>query len=420
MRARMLQFFRSAISLLPTLAVLGVLGVLAIVGHLTKWKITEVTALWKASTSADQPVTRSNGDKQRTETSGLRFESMEVMQKSGIKTVTVTKRLMSRSVVANGIIDYDRTRMAQLSTRAPGTVWKVYKRVGEPVRKGEILGLVDAVEVGRAKGEFLQALRMLQLKTDNLERQKRAHESGAVPERMLRESEAAVAEARIRLFSAQQALANLGLPIRLEQVNGLPDERLTGYLRFLGLPESITQSLDPLSTTANLLPLVAPFDGVVIRSDVVEGELISSASPQYTVADLRRLWVLLDVRQEDMAGVRQGQRIAFHADGAAETDATIRPARSGSAPRSKTTTASYVPAASARAGFWLRRNPKPSPSQQPRCNGRAPTLWFSSSKRMASPLSFAGCVPASRTASTPRSATASGREKSWRPAAATC
>jgi cobalt-zinc-cadmium efflux system membrane fusion protein len=320
----MLQFFRSAISLLPTLAVLGVLAVVAIVGHITKWKITEISKLWQAPEGAAQAIdTRNPSEKPRAnETSRLRFESVEAMQKSGIKTVAVTKRWMSHSVVAHGIIDYDRTRMAHLSTRAPGTVWKVYRRVGEPVRKGEILGLVDAAEVGRAKGEFLQALRSLQLKTDNLERQKRADASGAIPERMLRESEAAVAEARIRLFSAQQALANLGLPIRLEQVHSLPDDRLTVYLRFLGLPESITQTLDPLSTTANLLPLVAPFDGVVIRSDVVEGEIISSASPQYTVADLRRLWVMLDVRQEDMAGVRKGQRIAFRADGAAETDAT--------------------------------------------------------------------------------------------------
>jgi len=301
-----------------------VLGALAIVGHLTKWKITEASKLWKAADSADQPADKKpNSDKQSIrKSSGLRFQSVEALEKSGIKTATVMKRPMSQSVVANGIIDYDRTRMAHLSTRAPGTVWKVYRRVGEPVRKGEVLGLVDAAEVGRAKGEFLQALRSLQLKTDNLERQKRASAEGAVPERTLRESEAAVAEARIRLFSAQQALANLGLPIRSDQVNTLPDDRLTSYLRFLGLPESITQTLDPLSTTANLLPQVAPFDGVVIRSEMVEGEAVSSSLPQYTVADLRRLWVMLDVRQEDIARLRKGQRIAFRADGAPEVEAT--------------------------------------------------------------------------------------------------
>src|SRR5437879_1618335 len=122
MRARILQFFRSAISLLPTLVVLGVLAALAIVGHLTQWKITEAAKLWQTGDSADQPAdTKQNNAKQSaSEASGLRFVSVEAMEKSGLKTAAVMKRPMSQSVVANGIIDYDRTRMAHLSTRAPG------------------------------------------------------------------------------------------------------------------------------------------------------------------------------------------------------------------------------------------------------------------------------------------------------------
>jgi cobalt-zinc-cadmium efflux system membrane fusion protein len=327
MRAHLLLFVRSAITLVPTLIVLGVLVVLAIVGHMTEWKIMEAVKLWKTADRTDEPAdNRKDGGKPGSaESSGVRFPSAEAVESTGIKTATVIKRPMSQSIITNGTIDYDRTRMAHLSTRAPGAVWKVYRRVGEPVRKGEVLGLVDAAEVGRAKAEFLQALRALQLRTENLERQMRADATGAVPERTLRENEAAVAEARIRLFSTQQALANLGLPIRTEEVSTLSDDRLAGYLRFLGLPQSITQALDPVTTTANLIPLVAPFDGVVIRSDMVEGEVVSSSPPQFIVADLRTLWVTLDVRQEDMARLRKGQRIAFRPDGAPgiETTGTV-------------------------------------------------------------------------------------------------
>jgi cobalt-zinc-cadmium efflux system membrane fusion protein len=49
---------------------------------------------------------------------------------------------------------------------------------------------------------------------------------------------------------------------------------------------------------------------------MVEGEVVSSTPPQFTVADLSRLWVMLDVRQEDMAKLRKGQPITFHPDGA--------------------------------------------------------------------------------------------------------
>jgi cobalt-zinc-cadmium efflux system membrane fusion protein len=323
MRAQLLHFFRSAVSLLPALVVLGVLAGLAVVGHLTEWKISEAAKLWRTAGSTDEPGENKQGDSKEksTESSGVRFASMMALEKSGLKTAAVSKRPISQSVVANGIIEYDRTRMAHLATRAPGTVWKVYRRVGDAVHKGEVLGLVDAFEVGRAKAEFLQALRSLQLKSQILERLKRSDSSGAVPERTLQESEAAVTEARIRLFSAQQALANLGLPIRVEEVTTLPDDRLTAHLRFLGLPESITRTLDPVTATANLIPLLAPFDGVVIRSDMVEGELVSNTPPQFTVADLRQLWVMLDVCQEDSASLRKGQHITFHPDGASQLEA---------------------------------------------------------------------------------------------------
>jgi cobalt-zinc-cadmium efflux system membrane fusion protein len=324
MRAHIFYFFRSAISLLPTLIVLGALAILAVVGHLSEWKISEAAKLWKTAESPDEPGEKKQdkGKEKSTESSGVRFASLEAVEKSGLKTAPVSRRSIRQSVVANGTIEYDRTRMAHLATRAPGTVWKVYRRVGDPVRKGEVLGLVDASEVGRAKAEFLQALRALQLKNQILERLKRSDSSGAVPERILQETEGAVAEARIRLFSAQQALANLGLPIRVEEVGSLPEDRLTAHLRFLGLPESIKRTLDPVTAMANLVPLLAPFDGVVIRSDMVEGELVSSTPPQFTVADLRHLWVMLDVRQEDSGLLRTGQQITFRPDGAPKIEAT--------------------------------------------------------------------------------------------------
>ena len=132
MRTRLLQFFRSAISLLPTLVVLGTLAGLAVVGHFTEWKISEAAKLWQRGNSAAEPdSSKQDGSKSSTsENAGLRFVTAEALEKSGLKTAPVIKRPMSQSVVANGILDYDRTRMAHLSTRAPGTVWKVYRRVG--------------------------------------------------------------------------------------------------------------------------------------------------------------------------------------------------------------------------------------------------------------------------------------------------
>ena len=57
----------------------------------------------------------------------------------------------------------------------------MYKQVGDAVAAGEVLALVDAAEVGRAKSEFLQALAEARLKTKNYQGLARAAASGAMP-----------------------------------------------------------------------------------------------------------------------------------------------------------------------------------------------------------------------------------------------
>ena len=88
----------------------------------------------------------------------IQFASSQAADKAGIGVDAVGRRRMIEAIVANGEITYDQTRAAHLSTKAPGMVWRVEKQVGEPVAKGDVLALVDAAEVGKAKSDFLQAL----------------------------------------------------------------------------------------------------------------------------------------------------------------------------------------------------------------------------------------------------------------------
>jgi cobalt-zinc-cadmium efflux system membrane fusion protein len=282
------------------------------------------------------------------------------VRKAGIKLEAVQERPFEVQVEALGEVDYDQTRLARLSSRAGGSVWRVLKAVGEPVTQGEVLALVDAAEVGRAKADFLQARtttetrdkliprltalekqsqELVSIRAKALERirllaqdghhtlteleaaeaeltEARIHELKAQAE--LQEGAAAVREARIRLFNAHQALLNLGLPVRIEELAGLSDEQAVERLRLLGLPEAVTKGLDPNAATANLIPVIAPFDGVVISRDVVAGEVVDSTRALYVVADVRRMWVMLDVQPEDAGRLAVGQAAVFHPMGGQE------------------------------------------------------------------------------------------------------
>jgi cobalt-zinc-cadmium efflux system membrane fusion protein len=55
--------------------------------------------------------------------------------------------------------------------------------------------------------------------------------------------------------------------------------------------------------------LRAPFGGVVIRSEVAEGETVDTERELFALADLSTVWVQGDVYEKDIASIRQGQTI---------------------------------------------------------------------------------------------------------------
>jgi multidrug efflux pump subunit AcrA (membrane-fusion protein) len=119
------------------------------------------------------------------------------------------------------------------------------------------------------------------------------------------------------LFDAEQALINLGLPIDTDKLHSLPDDQLLSYLKFLGIPQSVMQKLDPKRATANLLPLFAPFGGVVIGQEIVIGEVVSPLEGGFEIADVSRMHLHLSVREEDSLMLRLGQPVIFEAGGIA-------------------------------------------------------------------------------------------------------
>lgn len=245
----------------------------------------------------------------------IQLASEEVAKKCGIETALVKTGPLVEGLEVHGELSYDLTRLARLSSRVAGTLWNVRTQVGAKVRKGDVLALVEAAEVGRAKGEFLQAYAQSELKNKNWEAIRAFASTGAIPERDQREAETAAADARIRLKSAQQALMNLGLPVNLEDLRGLNAAALERRVHFLGLPADLISQLDQQTTPFNLLPVISPQDGSVTASQAVRGEVVDTTRMLFTIAILDPLWLMLEVRFEDVGRLHPGQLVSFEPDG---------------------------------------------------------------------------------------------------------
>lgn len=250
---------------------------------------------------------RENNSLSTVHLSRVQFASNEAAEKAGLDVDIVGEQPMTEAIAANGEVSFDPTSVAHLSSKAAGSVIVVTKRIGDEVRPGEVLALIDAASVGQAKSELLQSIVQLQLRKAHYDRISGA--SAAVPGRSILEAEATMKEAEINLVSARQALTNLGFSLPSDL--GKQDAKdFAGELHYLGIPQEHREA----TASNNLLPIRAPFAGVLLESEVVAGEVIDSSEKLFTIADASRLWLTLNVRQEDGAYVRPGQRVEFATD----------------------------------------------------------------------------------------------------------
>ncbi len=240
----------------------------------------------------------------------IQFASIEAIEKAGVDISVVQPRPLIEAIVANGEIIYDATHSAELASRVPGSVWRVEKQQGDRVRAGDVLALIDSAAVGGAKTNLLQAIAQLRLRQANVQRLQPLADN-VVPGRQLIEAVTAQEEARIQLLGAQQVLANLGLSVPVDELLSLDNDALAERVQSLGLSTETIRSLDPKIPTSNLFPLRSPIDGVVVDRKLTNGEVVNTDAALFRLADVARMWLVLDVRQDDAAYLSLGQKVLF-------------------------------------------------------------------------------------------------------------
>ncbi|MGV3483999.1 MAG: efflux RND transporter periplasmic adaptor subunit [Planctomycetaceae bacterium] len=246
----------------------------------------------------------------------IQFASIESVRQAGVDVELVERAPIVEAITGSGEIVYDPTLQASLASRLAGTVFLVSKNVGDPIAQGEVLALIDAAAVGELKTTLLRALAERNLQQQNVARLSEAR--SAVAGSRILDSEAALAKAQADVLAADQSLRNLGLPVDVNSLQGLDEQQVLDELRLLGIPDSIRRQLDSQTVTSNLLPVRSPIEGVVVERSVASGEVVDPARILFQVADVRQMWLTLNVPLENLSQLAVGQPVRFHADGSRE------------------------------------------------------------------------------------------------------
>ena len=132
------------------------------------------------------------------------------------------------------------------------------------------------------------------------------------------DAQAAIAKAQADVLSAEQSLRNLGLPVQVTALQALSEQEVLDQLRLIGIPDSFRARLNGQSSSSNLMPIFSPLDGIVLERTVSPGEVVDSTRILFQIADVRQMWMTLNVPLENMNQLAIGQTVTFRADGSRE------------------------------------------------------------------------------------------------------
>jgi cobalt-zinc-cadmium efflux system membrane fusion protein len=219
------------------------------------------------------------------------FPDSEIPTQIGIKTTQAIALSLSPELACDVIIDYDRSSYTRVSAPTSGILRQVNTDLGKKVNQGDVLAVVDSEEFGSAKAAFLEAdIRAGQMALE-YDRVMRLYEKQITSHKDMLESKTRVDESRVQLAGAEQRLKNLGLT------------------------EALIRRVKNENDTSSQLSIISPISGVVVKRSGVTGELVSSSRPVFDIAEVDKMWALLNVYEPDLSKVTLGQKIMITLSG---------------------------------------------------------------------------------------------------------
>ncbi|MGL5165949.1 MAG: efflux RND transporter periplasmic adaptor subunit [Afipia sp.] len=201
----------------------------------------------------------------------------------------VRSGLLSKRIVVPGTIVPSGERIAKVSVRLLGTVAELRKRLGDDVREGDVLAIIESREVADAKSQYLAARVAFDLQETLFGRSKSLFESKVSSENDFLRAKTAFEDVRIKFDVARQKLFALGLTG--DQIAALPQQPVE---------------------TLRLQELRSPMSGRVAERRVDLGSLVGregQESELFVIVDSSVVWAELSLQAADLAAVSQGQHI---------------------------------------------------------------------------------------------------------------
>lgn len=218
----------------------------------------------------------------------------------GVKDESAQLWVLKPTVVTPARVAFNTEAMAHVGSPLRGRAVEVKVRLGDTVKAGQELVIIESPELGEAQAEYLQKKTAVITAGPAAELSKIAWERA---KGLYEQSQGiSLTEVQRREAEHKAAIAN----VKAAEASAMASEN---RLHLLGMTQEQVATLGATSEIAPRYAIRAAIDGQVVQREITLGELVGPDRESLMVlSDTRSLWVLADVPEALLAGITIGAK----------------------------------------------------------------------------------------------------------------
>ena len=212
---------------------------------------------------------------------GFNTDNFKVDEPQRFPLTSAGEYVAAPEMNVTGVVSPDVSRQVPVPSLASGRVVEVDARLGDEVKKGQLLFKIRSTDVAGAYSDYRKALQNEQLAKIQLNRAKTLYENGAISKSILETSQTAEDNAVVDLETA------------------------TEHLRILGS--------DP-NHPSGIVEAYAPVSGVITDQQITTSSGVQALTPPnpFTISDISHVWIVCDVYENNLGQVHTGDYADIH------------------------------------------------------------------------------------------------------------
>jgi cobalt-zinc-cadmium efflux system membrane fusion protein len=224
----------------------------------------------------------------------------EIIKQWGIQYSDAAQRDYVEKVTLTGVVKENQETTFTINALVPGLVTAVKKDIGDAVKKGEALCVLNSSALLELKTRYIKAFQDYRLTKENYERARELFSLKALEKKELISRESAYKTAMADYFSLEAELGTIGFdPQTLRTITeNLQQDKTDAFKSFL----------------SPYYPILSPRAGKVTMRNVRLGERLETSNAIFEVSDTRKMWVILDALEKDLPYIEKDKTVQVETD----------------------------------------------------------------------------------------------------------